>query len=69
MYLNLASDIVLIGQIWSKTMRDSYVPRFRYSWRMSDPVFCVQNEELFNLYKNWASASVAANASVSADAA
>lgn len=59
-YLNLAHDIVLIGEVWRKaysprTKRDSYVPLITYRWRMSDPVFCNQNEELFALYEQWVS--------------
>lgn len=67
MYLNLAQDIVLIGEIWSKTyspqtMRESYVPRIRYRWHMADAVFCAQNKELFDLYKAWVLSFKAASA-------
>jgi hypothetical protein len=67
-YLNLASDIALVGEVWSeqydpKTMSWSYVPRIRYRWQMSDSVFCAQNEELFEIYKAWASTAREANAS------
>lgn len=74
MYLNLASDIALVGEVWSefydpKSARWSYVPRMRYRWNMSDSVFCAQNEELFEIYKAWASAARTVSADVSENAA
>lgn len=74
MYLNLTSDIVLVGEIWSKAYnrtakREFYVPRMRYRLQMSAPVFCAQNEELFDLHRAWASASAETNAQCPADAA
>ncbi|MGH9960766.1 MAG: hypothetical protein ACREBC_27210 [Pyrinomonadaceae bacterium] len=56
-YIDLASKVILIGEIWgkaynAKTRQGDYRLLRTYRWDMSDTVFCEQNEELFDIYQH-----------------
>jgi hypothetical protein len=57
-YVESATNIILIGEIWGRTYNTSsgekgYRLKQHISWSMSDDKFCKQNEELFESYNNW----------------
>lgn len=65
-YVNLATKIVLVGEIWRRvfnvaTREKNYCLGETYRREMSDAVFCEQNEELFEIYKNYVLRSRAAD--------
>lgn len=49
-FFNSTKDIVLIGEIWGRTPISL---RQTLRWHLSDPNFCEENEELFEIYQNW----------------
>ncbi len=56
--LNLSSDIILIGEVWSPSGINLLKT---WRWELSDPEFYQENEELFSIYKKWAEKSLVRN--------